>query len=49
LKDALAGPLFNVAHRLGFLPANSKTELVERYTELTKGLQKLILSLDNES
>jgi len=25
-----------------------ETELVKRYTELTKGLQKLIISLDNE-
>jgi len=40
--------LINVAHRLGFLPANSETELVERYTELTKGLQKLMSALENE-
>ena len=40
--------LVNVARRLGFLRANSETELVARYTELTKGLQNLIISLDNE-
>ena len=40
--------LVNVAHRLGFLPAKSEIDLVARYTELTKGLQKLIISLDNE-
>jgi four helix bundle protein len=40
--------LVNVAHRLGFLSAKAETELVERYTELTKGLQNLIISLDNE-
>jgi four helix bundle protein len=40
--------LVNVAHRLGFLSAKAETELVGRYTELTKGLQKLIASLENE-
>ena len=38
--------LVDVAHRLGFLPPKVETELVERYTELTKGLQKLISSLE---
>ena len=40
--------LISLAHRLGFLAAKSEIDLVARYTELTKGLQKLIISLDNE-
>jgi len=40
--------LISLAHRLGFLAAKSEIDPVARYTELTKGLQKLIISLDNE-
>lgn len=40
--------LLNVAWRLGFLSARDHEPLEVRYTELTKGLQKLIKSLENE-
>lgn len=46
-SSAEARYLVDVAHRLGFLPANVETKLVERYTELTKGLQKLIVALES--
>jgi four helix bundle protein len=48
-STAEARYLVNVAHRLGFVSAAVENELCGRYTELTKGLQKLIASLDNES
>jgi len=47
-STAEARYLVDVADRLGFMPADIKDRLVERYTELTKGLQKLISSLENE-
>ena len=47
-STAEARYLVNVAHRLGFVSATVENELVGRYTELTKGLQRLIVSLDNE-
>ena len=47
-STAEARYLVGVANRLGFVPARIKEQLVERYTELTKGLQNLISSLENE-
>jgi four helix bundle protein len=47
-STAEARYLVNVALRLGFLSAAVETEVVGRYTELTKGLQKLISALANE-
>ena len=47
-STAEARYLVNVAHRLGFISAAEESELAGRYTELTKGLQKLISALANE-
>ena len=38
--------LVEVTHRLGFLPATAKVELMERYIELIKGLQKLMTAVE---
>jgi four helix bundle protein len=47
-STAEARYLVAVAHRLGFVPEGVGKELEERFTALTKGLQKLISSLENE-
>jgi four helix bundle protein len=47
-STAEARYLINVACRLGFVSAAVEKELGGRYTDLTKGLQRLIVSLDNE-
>lgn len=47
-SSAEARYLISVARRLGFVSAAVEDELGGRYTELTKGLQRLIVSLDNE-
>jgi hypothetical protein len=47
-STAEARYLSNVAHRLGFISAAVDNELGGRYIELTKGLQRLIVSLDDE-
>jgi four helix bundle protein len=40
--------LLNIARRLGFMSAALEADLVKRYKELTRGLQNLMTSLDNE-
>jgi four helix bundle protein len=44
-STAEARYLVSVAHRLGLVTDGVEMELVDGYTELTKGLQKLIASL----
>jgi four helix bundle protein len=39
--------LVEVSNRLGFLSDTNRDSLTDRYTELLKGLQRLIQSLDN--
>jgi four helix bundle protein len=45
---AEAAYLLNVAHRLGLLSAMVENDLATRYSDLTRGLQRLIGSLANE-
>jgi len=40
--------LLNIARRLGFLSAALEGDLATRYKELTRGLQNLMASLENE-
>jgi len=40
--------LVEVSQRLGFLSDTSQSSLIDRYTELLKGLHKLIQSLDTQ-
>jgi len=40
--------LLNIARRLGLMPAALETDLSKRYKELTRGLQNLIASFENE-
>jgi four helix bundle protein len=47
-STAEAGYLLNVAGRLGLVSAAVEVELQMRYGDLTKGLQRLIASLENE-
>jgi four helix bundle protein len=47
-STAEARYLVNVAHRLGFISIPLESDLAERYTQLTKGLQMLMTSLENE-
>jgi len=47
-STAEAAYLVDVACRLGFVPESVKADLMNRYTDLTKGLQKLIASLEHE-
>ncbi|MGB7220580.1 MAG: hypothetical protein WBD07_17410 [Vicinamibacterales bacterium] len=50
MKDLHAArlALLDVAYRLGLLQESAQAPLAERYTELMKGLQKLIAALWNE-
>jgi four helix bundle protein len=47
-SSAEARYLVDVAHRLGLISAPVEADLAARYIDLTKGLQKLIASLENE-
>jgi four helix bundle protein len=47
-SSAEARYLLDVACRLGFLKAAVQTPLTDRYTELMKGLQRLIAVLEKE-
>jgi four helix bundle protein len=47
-STAEAGYLLNVSRRLGLVSATVEGELEKRYSELTRGLQKLIASLENQ-
>ena len=47
-STAEAAYLIDVARRLGFVSDPVQADLVNRYADLTKGLQKLIASLENE-
>jgi four helix bundle protein len=47
-STAEARYLLGVSQRLGFVSATVEAELAGRYTELMKGLQNLIASLENE-
>ena len=47
-SSAEARYLLGVGVRLGFLPEQSHETLTARYTELLKGLQKLMQSLEHE-
>ena len=40
--------LLNIARRLGFMSAALEADLAKRYKELTRGLQNLMASLENE-
>lgn len=40
--------LLNIARRLGLVSAADETEFARRYGELSAGLQKLIISLDDQ-
>jgi four helix bundle protein len=40
--------LLNIARRLGLMPTALETDLSKRYKELTRGLQNLMTSLENE-
>jgi four helix bundle protein len=47
-STAEAEYLLNIARRLGFLSASLEADLAKQYKELTRGLQNLMASLENE-